>query len=129
VRISEEYKEFLDKCIAIVEKNLGEDDFNIKKLSLEMGMSHSNLYQKVKDISGQSVNGFIRFIRLRKAAELFINTDCNVNEAAMQVGINDGKYFREQFHKLFGLNPSEYIKKYRKVFSGKYLPLFPSKNS
>jgi signal transduction histidine kinase/ligand-binding sensor domain-containing protein/DNA-binding response OmpR family regulator len=121
VRISEEYKEFLNRCIAIVEKNLGEDDFTIKKLCLEIGMSHSNLYQKVKDISGQSVNSFIRFIRLRKAAELFINTDCNVNEAAMQVGVNDGKYFREQFHKLFGLNPSEYIKKYRKVFSGKYL--------
>jgi signal transduction histidine kinase/DNA-binding response OmpR family regulator len=121
VRISEEYKEFLDRCIAIVEKNLGEDDFTIKKLSQEMGMSHSNLYQRVKEISGQSVSGFIRFIRLRKAAGLFIDTDCNVNEAALQVGINDGKYFREQFHKLFGLNPSEYIKKYRKVFSGKYL--------
>jgi len=121
VRISQEYKEFLDRCIAVVEKNLGEDDFSIKKLSLEMGMSHSNLYQKIREISGQSVNGFIRFIRLRKAAELFIDTDGNVNEVAMQVGINDVKYFREQFHKLFGINPSEYIKKYRKVFSGKYL--------
>lgn len=79
-------------------------------------MSHSNLYKKVKSISGQSVNGFIRFIRLRKAAELFINTSCNVNEAAFQVGMSDIKYFREQFNKLFGMNPSEYIKKYRKPF-------------
>lgn len=120
-RISAEDKEFFDRLIAVVEKSLEEDEFNIKRLSQEMGMSHSNLYQKVKELSGQSVNGFIRFIRLRRAAELFINTDCNVNEAALQVGINDVKYFREQFHKLFGLNPSEYIRKYRKVFSGKYL--------
>jgi AraC-like DNA-binding protein len=80
-------------------------------------MSHSNLYKKVKSISGQSVSSFIRFIRLRKAAELFIHSQLNVNETAFQVGIMDVKYFREQFFKLFGMNPSEYIKKYRKVFS------------
>jgi AraC-like DNA-binding protein len=85
-----------------------------------MGMSHSNLYQRVKELSGQSLNGFIRYIRLKKAAELLINTPCNVTEAALLVGISDGRYFREQFHKLYGMNPSEYIKKYRKAFSGKY---------
>jgi methylphosphotriester-DNA--protein-cysteine methyltransferase len=36
-----------------------------------------------------------------------------VNQSAFQVGIADIKYFREQFHKLFGMNPSAYVKKYR----------------
>jgi DNA-binding response OmpR family regulator/anti-sigma regulatory factor (Ser/Thr protein kinase) len=120
VRISGDDKEFLDRLTAVVEENLDEDDFCIKKLSIEMGMSHSNLYQRVKELSGQSLNGFIRYIRLKKAAELLINTPCNVTEAALLVGISDGRYFREQFHKLYGMNPSEYIKKYRKAFSGKY---------
>jgi len=71
-------------------------------------------------VSGQSVNGFVRWIRLRKAAELFITTNHNVNEVAVQVGFGDGRYFREQFNKLYGINPSEYIRKYRKVFAGKY---------
>jgi YesN/AraC family two-component response regulator len=57
---------------------------------------------------------------LRKAAELFINTTGNVNEVAMLVGINDNKYFREQFHKLFGMNPSDYIKKFRRSFQEQY---------
>jgi signal transduction histidine kinase/ligand-binding sensor domain-containing protein/DNA-binding response OmpR family regulator len=116
LKISAEYKEFLERCIAIVEQHLDNESFSIKTLASEIGMSHSNLYKKVKSISGQSVNSFIRFIRLRKAAELFINTPCNVNEAAFQVGMSDIKYFREQFNKLFGMNPSEYIKKYRKPF-------------
>ena len=120
VRISGDDKAFLDRLVGVVEKNLDEDDFCIKKLSIAMGMSHSHLYQKVKELSGQSLNGFIRYIRLKKAAELLINTPCNVNEAALQVGISDGRYFREQFHKMFGMNPSEYVKKYRKVFSGKF---------
>lgn len=120
LKISEEYKEFLDRCIAIVEEHLDDETFSIKTLATEIGMSHSNLYKKVKSISGQSVNSFIRFIRLRKAAALFINTPCNVNEAAFQVGMTDIKYFREQFNKLFGMNPSEYIKKYRKPFQKNY---------
>lgn len=91
--------------------------FSIQNLASGLGMSHSTLYKKVKSISGQSVNGFIRFIRLRKAAEILITTECNVNEAAYQVGFNDIKYFRSQFNKLFGLNPSQYIKKFRQPFN------------
>lgn len=118
--ISEEYKIFLEKCIEIVEANFDKDDFSIKQFAREMGMSHSNLYKKVKHVSGQSINGFLRFLRLRKAAELLITTDCNVNEAAFQVGIGDSKYFRTQFAKLFGMNPSEYRKRYHHTFSKNY---------
>jgi signal transduction histidine kinase/ligand-binding sensor domain-containing protein/DNA-binding response OmpR family regulator len=117
LKISPEYKAFLDKCIAIVEQHLHNDQFTIKTLAHEIGMSHSYLYKKVRLMSGQSVAGFIRYIRLRKAAELMITANCNVNEAAFQVGINDVKYFRRQFNKLFGMNPSEYIKKYRDPFN------------
>ncbi len=120
LKISPEYKEFLDKCIAIVEQHLHDDQFTIKKLAHDIGMSHSYLYKKVRLMSGQSVAGFIRYIRLRKAAALMIKANCNVNDAAFQVGINDVKYFRRQFNKLFGMNPSEYIKKYRDPFNKTY---------
>jgi signal transduction histidine kinase/DNA-binding response OmpR family regulator/streptogramin lyase len=119
-RISEEYKEFLEKCIAVVESHLDDDEFTIQTLATEIGMSHSKLYKKIKAISGQSANAFIRFIRLRKAAELFINTNYNVNETAFYVGLRDIKYFREQFCKTFGMNPSEYIEKYRRPFGKNY---------
>ena len=120
LNISGEYKEFLEACIQIVEKHLDNDDFNIQLFAREIGMSHSKLYKKIKTISGQSASAFIRFIRLRKAAEMFINTNSNVSETAFYVGIKDIKYFREQFFKTFGLKPSEYIEKYRKPFSKHY---------
>lgn len=116
LKISPEYKEFLQKCLDIVERHLNDPDFNIKTLANEIGMSHSNVYRKIKSISGQSLNSFIRFIRLRKAAEIFLKTDSTVAETAYQVGFQDPKHFREQFAKLFGLNPSDYIKKYRDPF-------------
>ncbi|MNL38278.1 HTH-type transcriptional activator Btr [compost metagenome] len=82
-------------------------------------MSHSNFYKKIKAISGQTINEFIRSVRLKKAAEILINTDAKINEAADMTGFYDIKYFREQFKKLFGSNPSDYVKKYRKAFQNR----------
>lgn len=115
-KISIEYKQFLENCIAIVEKHMTDPSFNLQVLASELNISHSSLYKKIKFVSGQSASNFIRSIRLRKAANLFIHTDYNILETSCMVGINDIKYFREQFKKLFNMNPSQYIKKYRKTF-------------
>jgi signal transduction histidine kinase/ligand-binding sensor domain-containing protein/DNA-binding response OmpR family regulator len=115
LKVPPEYKQLLGRCIEIVENHLDDDQFSIQVLAKEMGMSHSYLYKKIKLISGQSANAFIRFLRLRKAAELLIGSRATVNEVAYKVGFSDIKYFRVQFNKLFGMNPSDYIKKYRDV--------------
>lgn len=119
-KVSNEFKEFLDKCIAITEKHLDNPDFNVKILAEELATSPSLLYRKVKSISGKSTNEFIRYIRLRKGAQLMVNTDYNVNQTALLCGFNDVRYFREQFSKLFGIRPSDYIKKYRGNLSNKH---------
>lgn len=118
-KISNEYSEFLNRCIIVVERHLDNPEFNIKMLADEVNMSHSNLYKKVKSISGKSTNEFIRFIRLRKVAQLLISTDYNIREAAFAGGFNDIKYFREQFFKLFGMRPSDYKKRYRRTLGNR----------
>jgi signal transduction histidine kinase/ligand-binding sensor domain-containing protein/DNA-binding NarL/FixJ family response regulator len=114
--ISIEYKRFLDSCIRVVEEHITDPDFNLQILASELNVSYSGMYKKIKMISGQPANSFIRSIRLRKAAQLFVHSDLNILETAYAVGIKDIKYFREQFKKVFDLKPSEYIKKYRKSF-------------
>ncbi|MEO5594719.1 MAG: two-component regulator propeller domain-containing protein [Chitinophagaceae bacterium] len=116
-KVSAPYREFLDRCIFIIEKEILNEDFTIRTFAREMGMSHSSLYKKVKSISGLSLTAFIRFLRLRKAALLLLTTSTNINEVAIQVGINDVKYFRVHFQKLYGMNPSAYIKKYKDSFN------------
>lgn len=118
--ISEEHKDFLYNCISIIEQHLVDQHFDVEMLSRKMGMSYPTLFKRIKLITGQSVNNFIRFVRLRKAAELLIHTNCNVNEAAFQAGFNDIKYFREHFNKQFGINPSGFIKKHRATFQISY---------
>lgn len=117
IKVPLEYRDFLKKCIQVVEDNLDADNFTIQQFAQAMGMSRSALYNKVKHISGQSLNAFIRSIRLRRAAVLMLKEQLNVNQAAFQVGIGDVRYFREQFVKLFGMTPSEYIRKYRQPFN------------
>jgi signal transduction histidine kinase/ligand-binding sensor domain-containing protein/DNA-binding response OmpR family regulator len=117
VKVPAEYQDFLRKCIEVIEENIDNEEFTMKKFSQAMGMSHSRLNQKVKAISGQRLNSFIRSIRLRRAAVLMLTGNMNVNQAAFQIGISDQRYFREQFVKLFGMTPSEYIKKYRQSFN------------
>jgi len=118
LKITDKDKDFIEKCIRIIEENLLED-LNVTSLSAKIGMSHSNFYKKIKAISGQTINEFIRSVRLKKAAEILINTDAKINEAADMTGFYDIKYFREQFKKLFGSNPSDYVKKYRKAFQNR----------
>jgi signal transduction histidine kinase/ligand-binding sensor domain-containing protein/DNA-binding response OmpR family regulator len=120
VKVSQEYRDFLAKCIEIVEANIDKEDFSVKIFCKSIGMSHSRLYARVKLISGQTINAFIRSIRLRKAAILMLKEDIPINQAAFEVGIGDIKYFRQEFNKLFGMNPSEYVKKYRKHFNREF---------
>lgn len=120
IRVPAEYQDFLKRCIGIVEANLDNEDFSIKAFTHAIGMSHSSLYKKVKAVSGQTVNSFIRSIRLRRAAVLMLKENYTINQAATMVGIGDIKYFREQFVKLFGMNPSDYIKKYRHSFNADF---------
>ncbi|MEO6520033.1 MAG: two-component regulator propeller domain-containing protein [Mucilaginibacter sp.] len=116
LKIPSEYSDFLAKCIAIIEKHLNDESFSLKTFTEEIGMSRSPLSRKIRSISGLSISEFIRYIRLRKAAELMIQTDMHIKEIAYLCGFQDVRYFREQFHKLFEMRPSDFIRKYRNAF-------------
>ena len=116
-KVPAEYQAILKKCIEVIENNIHKRDFTIKNFASEMGMSHKTLYTKIKIISGQTLNAFIRSVRLRRAAMLMLTENMNITQASIEVGFEDSKYFRQQFVKLFGMTPSEYIKKHKNSFN------------
>ena len=99
---------FIEKAILLVETNLNNEDFNIKMMQDKLFMSQSSLYRKIKSLTGLSLTGFIRSIRLKKAAELILTTNDKLSVVSLHVGFNDYKYFRESFKKQFGCLPSDY---------------------
>jgi signal transduction histidine kinase/ligand-binding sensor domain-containing protein/DNA-binding response OmpR family regulator len=108
-------REFLEKAMAVVEKHLGDSEFNVQVLVGEMAMSSSIFYRRIKSITGQTVVEFIRDVRLKRAAQLLTQTTLRVSEVGFEVGIENAKYFRQVFQKLYGMTPSEYARQHRDV--------------
>ncbi len=102
---------FLQKAIGIVEDNMMNTDFNVEMLVKEMGYSRSNLYSKFKEITGLSSSEFIRNIKLKRAVQLFEQSDYSVKEIMYMTGFNTASYFAKCFKKQFGVIPSEYVSK------------------
>ncbi|WP_068825754.1 hybrid sensor histidine kinase/response regulator transcription factor [Wenyingzhuangia fucanilytica] len=101
---------FLQQAIDIVEKHMMNTDFSVEMLVKEMGHSRSNLYLKFKEITGLSSSEFIRNIRLKRAVQLFEQSDLSVKEIMYMTGFNTASYFAKCFKKQFGVIPSEYVR-------------------
>ncbi len=101
-------EEFLEKAIQMVETNIENPEFSVSELASLMNMSDATLYRKVKALTSQSPNIFIRTIRLKRAAQLLKTTRYSITQVVDMVGLNDVKYFRKCFQKQFGQNPLEF---------------------
>ena len=99
---------FLDKLNKLIEEHLDDSDYEVSTLASEMNMSSITLYRKIKSLTGQSVNPFIRAVRIKRAASLLQTGTMSITEVAQNVGFNDVKYFRKCFFKQFGQKPSEF---------------------
>jgi len=97
---------FLKKFEEYILDNCLDAEVSVFVLAKELGFSRTTLYRKIKTLTGMSINGFVRSVRIKKSAEL-IKEGKNVSEAAYATGFNDLKYFRESFKQIFGKNPSE----------------------
>jgi signal transduction histidine kinase/ligand-binding sensor domain-containing protein/DNA-binding response OmpR family regulator len=105
-------EKFVKKAVALVEANISTSEFLVEDLCREMGMSRVYFYKKILSLTDKTPSEFIRFIRLKRAADLLERSQLFVNEVAFQVGFNDPKYFRKYFKDEFGMTPNEYKKKF-----------------
>lgn len=99
---------FLKKLTQIINDNIDNSNFDVNDLVKEIGMSRTVLYKKVQTLTNQSVAGFIKNMRLKKAASLLMYSSFPVSEIAYMVGFNDRKHFSKEFKKLYNLSPTVY---------------------
>jgi AraC-like DNA-binding protein len=76
-------------------------------------MSQSAVYRRIKSITGQTTVEFIRDVRMKRAAQLLAQPQLRVSEVAFEVGVENVKYFRKTFQKIYGMSPSEYARQHR----------------
>ncbi|MDC0584356.1 response regulator [Bacteroidales bacterium] len=105
-------EEFLNKVTSVIESHMADPNFKVETLATSYKISQDNLNLKLKALTGKTSVRYIRFIRLRKAAELLRSIDSRVSEVTYEVGYSDLQHFRQHFKKEFSLSPSEYKKKH-----------------
>lgn len=108
--VSDLDKGFAERFRALIEKNMNNSDLSVEDLAADMGLGRSQLYRKVKSLTGYSPVELIRVARLKKAAEMLTRTEKTVSEIAYEVGFSTPSYLTKCFRDYFGVSPSDYAK-------------------
>lgn len=98
---------FLQKLQTAVEDRLNDSELSIPELCKAVHLSHTQLYRKLKALTGKTPSQFIRTVRLNKAMILIKESDLNISEIAYDVGFSDPNYFARMFKQEFGKSASE----------------------
>ncbi|MEA4937863.1 MAG: two-component regulator propeller domain-containing protein [Paludibacter sp.] len=102
-------QQLLQKATAIVEKNIDNPGFDINMFASEMWLSRTNLFNKLKGVTGQTPNDFIVNMRLKKSIYYLIHTpELCIADIAIRVGFGSTSYYIKKFHKLYGVTPAQY---------------------
>lgn len=99
----------LEKAINYIHNNITDPDLSVDDLAQYLFMSRRNAYRKIKALTNQSINDFIRIIRLKMAVKLMSERKLPISEIAYNVGFSSHAYFTKCFRKQFGKSPSEYL--------------------
>ncbi|GJM64319.1 hybrid sensor histidine kinase/response regulator transcription factor [Persicobacter diffluens] len=106
--VNDDEQTFLNQVVAIIEKHIADTQFGVLVLAEEMGMSRTVLYEKLKGLTGRSINDFIRHYRMTLAIKILSEKNYNVAEVATMVGFSDTKYFSKCFKRKFGETPKSF---------------------
>ena len=101
---------FLQRVVAVVDRNLSDFEFDVDALARSVAVSRRQLFRKLKGVIDTTPKGFIRSVRLKRAAQLVAQSEMTITEITFAVGFQDVKHFRALFKEQFGVLPSEYIK-------------------
>lgn len=100
---------FLEELNETILKNIEVVDLDVEHLAKMMSMSRITLYRKIKAISSLTPVEFINITRLKKAAQYLAEGEYKIYEVANMLGFSSQSNFARNFHKQFGMTPTDYI--------------------
>ena len=100
-------KEFMNNVLSYINENINDEKLNVENLAGELFLSRSKLYRKIKALTGDTANEFIRKVRLEKAKQIIEGTEYTISEICYKVGFSSPSYFTKCFKDHFGVLPTE----------------------
>lgn len=103
----DEHNTFLNTILETIESNISNENLSIQELCDAVNLERTQVYRKLKAISGKSASQLIKEVRLEKAKSLIENQELSISQVAYACGYKDVSYFSKSFKKYFGMRPSD----------------------
>jgi len=98
---------FIGRLRETIQRNLGDSELSVERISEDIGLSRVQLYRKVKALTGQSPVELVRTARLQRGKKLLETSDMTISEVAYAVGFTSPSYFTKCFRDEFNISPSD----------------------
>lgn len=99
---------FIQQLKRLIKQHLDQPDFNVHELSLEMELSTTQLYRKIKNLTGKSPVELIRNTRLEHAHQMLNHKNYSIKEVCYHSGFNNLSYFVKCFREYYGVTPASF---------------------
>ncbi len=93
---------------AIIERQLGNNQFSLSFLADEMALSPGYLSGLFKSLFGRSFQDYLKQLRLDQAKIMLLSSDMKIYEIALKIGFEDPNYFSTAFKKAYNCSPNQY---------------------
>lgn len=84
----------LNHCVLL---SIEDPEMDINLICRELGVSHTALFKRVKQITGASIKEYIDGVRLERAKELVKFSALSFTEIATRIGFTSSRYFSTFF--------------------------------
>lgn len=96
---------FVDKFVKIVEANISDENLSVDYMSDQLCLSRTQVYRKIKALTGYSPVELIRVIRLKRASVLLNTTDKSISDISYTLGFGSPSYFTRCYREYYGETP------------------------
>ncbi|WP_019421974.1 helix-turn-helix domain-containing protein [Paenibacillus sp. OSY-SE] len=100
--------EGINKVKEYIDKNFWKPDISVDSLADYVNLTPGYLGKLFKTHFNQSVNDYLKNVRLEKSKQLLLETSDSANVISEKVGIYNTTYFYTLFKKKYGLSPAQY---------------------
>mgnify|MGYP003114497548 CR=1 FL=1 len=85
-------------------------NLTVENLAKEAGTNVNKLQEGFKYVYDLTVNKYIQNIKLEAAKEMLMNSEKNISEIVLAIGLNNRSYFSKIFKEKYGVNPKYFLK-------------------
>lgn len=111
-------RKFVNDFTAIVEENIGNDQFSVEDIAQQLTISKMQLYRKVKQLLNANVNDYILDARIKKGRYLLVNSKFSISEIAYACGFSSPAYFSTVFKSRTQQTPKAFREQVNKKTAG-----------